>query len=226
MKCLHVLKKICSSKRILPSAYEVSGKLSCDTAHPVAYGGFCDAYRGTLDLETVCIKRLRISSTGDQLLVERSFCKEAVVWRRLNHPNIVPFKGVTFDPLQLMSEWIPGGELRLYIREHPEANLISLLLGVAKGLGYLHSCNVIHGDLKGTNILVDATGQARIVDFGLATIARDSNSLDTTNEHQANTPRFTAPEVLQGRAPHSSKSDVFAFAMVVIEVGGDWPTPY
>jgi len=71
------------------------------------------------------------------------------------------------------------------------------------------------------NILVDATGNARIVDFGLATVARDSNSLQSTDEHRGNTPRYTAPEILKGVAIHSKESDVFAFGMVVIEVGAD-----
>ncbi|KAF9789158.1 kinase-like domain-containing protein [Thelephora terrestris] len=217
-RCLRTLRKICGSNKILPLTYEISGKLSFNSDYAVAFGGFCDAYTGSLGPDKVCIKRLRVSSTGDQELVKKSLCKEAVVWKHLDHPNIVPFKGITFEPLQLASEWIPGGELKEYIRRNPDANLISLLLGVAKGLGYLHSCKLIHGDLKGANILVDAVGNPRIVDFGLATIARDSKSLETTNDHQATTLRFTAPELLQARAPHSNESDIFAFGMVVIEV--------
>jgi len=90
------------------------------------------------------------------------------MWKRLSHPHIVPFVGVTLEPLQLVSMWMPGGELRDYVKENPYANLIRLvshllspldtalpscqLLGVAEGLAYLHSCNVIHGDLKGVCI--------------------------------------------------------------------------
>jgi len=55
------------------------------------------------------------------------FCKEAVVWKRLNHPNIVPFMGVTFEPLQLVSEWMPGGELREYVKKDRDTDLISLV---------------------------------------------------------------------------------------------------
>ena len=55
------------------------------------------------------------------------FCKEAVVWKCLDHPNVVPFWGVTFEPLQLVSEWMPGGQLRDYIRENRDTNLISLV---------------------------------------------------------------------------------------------------
>lgn len=49
------------------------------------------------------------------------------MWKRLNHPNIVPLKGVRLNPLQLVSEWMPGGELREYIRLNQSANLIGLV---------------------------------------------------------------------------------------------------
>jgi len=49
------------------------------------------------------------------------------VWKRLDHPNIVPFKGVTFEPPRLVSEWMDGGELREFIRNNPHANLVNLV---------------------------------------------------------------------------------------------------
>ena len=49
------------------------------------------------------------------------------MWKHLNHSNIVPFKGVTFEPPQLVSEWMDNGELREYLRTNPEADLISLV---------------------------------------------------------------------------------------------------
>jgi len=49
------------------------------------------------------------------------------VWKRLDHPNVVAFKGITLNPLQLVSEWIPGGELREYIKKNPDANRINLV---------------------------------------------------------------------------------------------------
>ena len=52
------------------------------------------------------------------------------MWKHLNHPNIVPFKGVTPTPLELVSEWMPGGRLREPIRYNPHnyrSNLISLV---------------------------------------------------------------------------------------------------
>ena len=70
-KCLYVLRKICSSRMILPSVYEVSGELSLATGQPLAYGGFCDAYKGFLGGADVCIKRLRISTMGGQVAVRQ-----------------------------------------------------------------------------------------------------------------------------------------------------------
>lgn len=49
------------------------------------------------------------------------------MWKHLSHPRIVPFMGVTLEPLQLVSEWMPGGELRSYVRENPQKNLVDLV---------------------------------------------------------------------------------------------------
>ena len=49
------------------------------------------------------------------------------MWKRLNHTSIVPFRGVTLDPLQLVSEWMPGGELREHLKKNQSANPISLV---------------------------------------------------------------------------------------------------
>jgi len=87
------------------------------------------------------------------------------VWKHLTHPNIVPFFGITPVPFQLILEWMPGGDLLEYIKDHPSADRLHLvgaycflrsnadsrsqLLDVAEGLHFLHSRNVVHGDLKG-----------------------------------------------------------------------------
>ena len=49
------------------------------------------------------------------------------MWKYLNHPNIVPFKGVTLEPPQLVSEWMPGGELRKHTMNNRHASLIGLV---------------------------------------------------------------------------------------------------
>jgi serine/threonine protein kinase len=110
------------------------------------------------------------------------------------------------------------------------------LSDVAKGLCYLHSCNVVHGDLKGVrscsksrfttsftrvqlNILVDGSGHARIADFGLATVTQSLDSIQSPSRQHGYTARWAAPEVLD-EGVYSKEADIFAFAMVMIEVHG------
>jgi serine/threonine protein kinase len=171
------------------------------------------------------------------------------MWKHLTHPNILPLLGITITPLQLVSNWMPGGDLPDYIKKHSDADRLGLvsvpllrlshaysrqqLSDVAKGLCYLHSCNVIHGDLKGVrsskphfttvlildqpNILVDDSGHARIADFGLATVTRNLDSTRSASRQHGHTVRWTAPEVLS-EGTYSKEADIFSFAMVMIEV--------
>ena len=113
----------------------------------------------------------------------------------------------------------------------PNPLMPSQLSGVAEGLNYLHFCSMIHGDLSGvcdfsipsstgvlisgqSNILVDATGHARITDFGLAAI----NSTESGSAKHDNSVRWIAPEIIDGREAHSKEGDIFSFAGVAIEV--------
>jgi serine/threonine protein kinase len=57
----------------------------------------------------------------------QTFCQEAVVWKRLNHPNIVPLLGITITPFQLISNWISGGDLLDYIKKNPDADRLNLV---------------------------------------------------------------------------------------------------
>ena len=155
---------------------------------------------------------------------------------------------MTSTPLQLVSEWMPGGDLTEYIGKHPETDRPGLvrvfpphpimylpsrkLRDTAEGLHYLHSCNVVHGDLKGVrnnskpcftvltlgqpNVLVDADGHARITDLGLAMVTQDTAR--SAFGDQGHTARWTAPEILNEEGTYSKEADVFSFAMVVIEV--------
>lgn len=167
---------------ILPTSYTLFSSLLDVNHEPFASGGYGDVYGGTLNGSMVCIKRVRVYTEGGSqkatkvrrqcslpsfIITDKIqiFCKEAVVWKRLTHPNILPLLGTTITPLQLVSDWMPGGDLPSYLKKNPNADQVGLvgvlpvesphanfrfqLSGIAEGLCYLHSCNVIHGDLKG-----------------------------------------------------------------------------
>ena len=55
------------------------------------------------------------------------FCQEAVVWKHLTHPNILPLLGVTVTPFQLISSWMSGGDLPYYLKENPDADRLGLV---------------------------------------------------------------------------------------------------
>ena len=67
------------------------------------------------------------------------------------------------------------------------------------------------------NILVDDSGHARIIDFGLAKVTQNLDSIRSASSQHGHTPRWTAPEVLKG-GTHTKEADIFSFAMVMIEV--------
>ena len=110
------------------------------------------------------------------------------------------------------------------------------LSDAAKGLSHLHLRNIVHGDLRGVgdrsrfrlttwltprqaNILVDASGHARITDFGLAVATQDLDLVRSGSDEGGDSARWIAPETLDCGGTHSKEGDVFSFAMVMIEVG-------
>ncbi|KAF9792029.1 kinase-like domain-containing protein [Thelephora terrestris] len=138
-----------------------------------------------------------------------SRCGEIVKWKRLMHPNIVPFLGITNRPIHLVWARAPGVELSRYINNHPDSNRLDLLIGIADGLNYLHSHNVIHQDLGGPNIIVNDSGRPCIAEYGLGEVfGRESRA------------RFR--RCMQWADPYLNwqtwrKGDVFSFAMVMVE---------
>ena len=112
------------------------------------------------------------------------------------------------------------------------------LRDITEGLHYLHSRDVVHGDLKGvrpysksrlatslmplsrcqSNILVDATGHAQITDLAFSTVTPDADAVQSPSEGWGQASRWTAPEILNEEGTHSKQADVFSFAMVMVEV--------
>ncbi|KAF9644873.1 kinase-like protein [Thelephora ganbajun] len=217
-KCLRELRHICGARMILPTSYALSSKVLLVGRQPVASGGSGDVYEGSLNGLKVCVKRVRIYSKDNHVDPRKTFYQEGVVWKHLEHKNIVYLLGITTTPLQFVSEWMPGGDLTDYVRKCPGADRLSLLSDVAEGLYFLHSRNIIHGDLKGPNVLVDGDDHARITDFGLATVTQNLDSMRSASDDQGHTARWTAPEILNEKGTYSKEADVFSFAMVMIEV--------
>ncbi|KAF9789477.1 kinase-like domain-containing protein [Thelephora terrestris] len=218
-KTFRRLQSTCSNRGILPSSCLIPDGMLSKSERAVAAGGFADVYQGEFDGKMVCVKVLRLYSQDIGGVTMKAFHREAIVWKRLRHPNVVPFLGVPTKtpPFEIICDWMENGRITEYVEKHPEADRTGLLWDVANGLHYLHSCGIIHGDLKGANILIDKDGHARLTDFGLTSIIRGDDSIRSPQDSAiASTTMWAAPEVLQGGAS-TKEGDVFTFAMVAVE---------
>ncbi|KIM73086.1 hypothetical protein PILCRDRAFT_733692 [Piloderma croceum F 1598] len=178
-----------SSSRSLRSTalFDLTGKITRDDYYS-ACGGSADIWKGNWCKDTgnckVAIKIVRVTGDSEDRhkIMNKRLRKEILVWHELEHPNILPLLGIAYEfgrsrPMGMVCPWVDEGNLNGYLDRH-RATLIlrdrfRILCDVAAGLSYLHSLNVVHGDLTGSNILFDDEGKALLADFGLSNIVVD-----------------------------------------------------
>jgi len=124
-----------------------------------------------------------------------------------------------------VSEWMANGNINEFVKAHKDVNRFELLKDVARGLMYMHDQDMIHGDLKGANILIDENRRARLADFGLITIVSDPAIFSTSSSIvSCGTIRWMSPELLHPSqfgledSRPTKESDCYALGMVVYEV--------
>ncbi|CAE6528078.1 unnamed protein product [Rhizoctonia solani] len=154
---------------------------------------------------------------------------ELNIWRLLNnHLHIVPFLGTaTLDclpglytpPLAVCRYYEEGSPREFLRRKKPNCEVrLELLIGFARGVAHIHEQSVVHGDLKGDNIVVESTGDklvAKIADFGSSRFDCDGcKSLNT----QAGTMLWDSPEVAAEESGRTAQSDMWAVGCVALEV--------
>ena len=101
---------------------------------------------------------------------------------KLRHPNIVPIYEVDEDEGRsyMVMDFVEGQNLREYVRAHKKLSVdrsLAIIKDIAAGLAYAFDSKIAHRDMKLSNVLLSSRGQAKIVDFGLATVAGDSGGL-------------------------------------------------
>ncbi|KAJ7895143.1 kinase-like domain-containing protein [Mycena olivaceomarginata] len=189
----------------------------------VAAGGYGDIWKGRVLGQSVSVKMMRVFRDKDIQDALKAFGREALIWRQLSHPNLLPFFGLYYleSRLCLVSPWMENGHVLEFLKNAPpDTDRLSLIVDVATGLQYLHIEQVVHGDLKGMNILITPSGRACICDFGVSSIA-DAATLGFTHSTanaQGGSARYQAPEVLSGESSNHYASDVYAFACVCYEI--------
>ncbi|KAJ6460860.1 kinase-like domain-containing protein, partial [Mycena vulgaris] len=204
-----------------PTCFPLSGLEK--VGEQVAAGAFSDIWKGLVERQWVSVKVMRLFRDSDVKAALKEFAREALLWRQLSHPNLLPFFGLYYldARLCLVSPWMENGHLVEFLRTDPsDVDRLSLMLDVSMGLQYLHSKRVVHGDLKGINVLVTPSHRACIADFGLSSITevialRFTHSTPTPRR---GTVRYQAPELLLGESWNHFGSDFYAFACVCYEI--------
>ncbi|KAK2463096.1 hypothetical protein APHAL10511_004751 [Amanita phalloides] len=214
--------------------FDLTRQVEKDGETYFALGTSADFWKGKWIKEngiaiSVAVKVIRSLPHGQDERYKRmkfKVIREASILCKLNHPHITPFYGISFDfgrpdsPC-LVYPFYESGDLMSYLQANPQADRLRLICQVASGLAYLHGMNppVVHGDIKGSNILVNDSGHACLADFGLGRLTEVQGF--TTN-HVGGTCRWMAYELIydDGEEPvkHTTQSDVWAFGMTVLEI--------
>ena len=192
----------------------------------IGTGGMSNVYVATDTLlgREVAVKMLKVDMARDENFRER-FRREAQNSARLNHPNIVAVydtgetdvDGVSVP--YIVMERVKGRDLRAIIREDgpltPE-DAANLLLPVTHALQASHDAGIIHRDVKPANIMVTATGEVKVMDFGIARALDDSTAAMTQTSAVIGTAQYLSPEQARGRNA-DARSDIYALGCVMYE---------
>ncbi len=168
------------------------------------------AHDPTLDREAA-LKILSETYSADEVRIA-AFEEEARITASFSHPHVVRVlkTGRAFGRFYIAMELVPGGHFEHQIKERgkiPEVEMLPLAIQVAQGLRAAHAAGLIHRDVKPGNILLDAEGNAKLVDFGLALVTQGGQA--TATELWA-TPYYVPPETIEGSS-EDFRSDIYAF---------------
>ncbi|CUA72129.1 Ephrin type-A receptor 10 [Rhizoctonia solani] len=196
----------------------------CQREYPVCTGGYGDVYRGTLtdgrEVGLKCVRLLFDSSEKDQKKLKHT-ARELYVWSKCDHPNVMNLIGVAQfrGQLAMVSTWMDNGSMCEFLRRHPQTNRYLLCTQIIDGVIYLHDeKGIVHGDLKGANILISRDRIPKITDFGNSTLRECSLRFSVTASGPAVSVRWTAPEILEDKTGITTQADIYALGMTILEV--------
>ena len=203
-------------KEILGERYEVLGKLGA--------GSFGEVYRArdTVLGREVAIKRVRLDVFAEPTELEevnKRFLREAQVASQLRHSNIVITHDIVSAPTMsfMVMELVSGQTLAKLLQAKARLSLsetLDLLSQVASALDYAHQNHIVHRDVKPANIIIEPSGQVKVMDFGIAKL--DSGQNLTATGNIMGTPNYMSPEQARGEKV-DGRSDLFSLGCILYE---------
>ncbi|KAJ7584946.1 hypothetical protein C8J56DRAFT_1053351 [Mycena floridula] len=229
-KCLRHLRRLAAQRGILPPSFFLHNVIR-DGLHPVFGGGFADVYKGKLNGEAVCLKALRFFVERPEMAqtLLSDCCREALVWKQLNHPNVLPFLGVNVDLFApsfcLVSPWMSNGNLMQFLQRNPDFDRRNAITDIAAAMQYLHDYSppIVHADIRGANVLVSDDLRCCLADFGLSSISVSFTPTISYSGNGKGSTRWLAPELFlmseeDKNYMKSTSRDIYAFACTILEV--------
>src|SRR3954471_3413797 len=178
-------------------------------------GGVTTVHRARdVRLERVVVVKLIAERFARDAAAARRVRGEARLWARLSHPNVVAVLDAGAQPTEfIVTEFVDGLDGRALLEGRGPlgaSETVDLVAQLCDGLGHVHACGVLHGDVSLGNMLIGrADGTAKLVDFGAAVRLDGATRSDGPI---IGTPGYVAPEVLTG-ANRSAQSDLYSLAV-------------
>jgi len=169
----------------------------------------------------VAIKTINLGLALDEKEeYEERFYQEAKAAGRLSHPNIVTIYdvGKSGNVAYIAMELLQGRELRDIMNDCgllPVDQVLDITAQVALGLDYAHEHDIVHRDVKPSNIMVVRDGHVKITDFGIARMA--SSTVRTQTGMVLGSPKYMSPEQVMGKAI-DRRSDIFSLGVMLYEM--------
>ncbi|ESO05602.1 hypothetical protein HELRODRAFT_186940 [Helobdella robusta] len=205
--------------------YEIARNRLCFETR-LGQGQFGEVWKGKWFNKPVAIKAMKFGSMQPE-----KFLEEAKVMKQLKHSKLVALLGVCSDqqPFYIVTELVSKGSLLQFLRTDEGKSLIILELinissQVAEGMLYLEMKKYVHRDLAARNVLVGSDNAVKIADFGLTAKIMDLDRGDLMKNDLVPI-KWTALEALY-RKQFSTKSDVWAFGILLVEITTYGQTPY
>ncbi|CAN6324636.1 unnamed protein product [Urochloa humidicola] len=191
----------------------------------IGEGGYGRVYKGTICDTAVAIKILRHNENLQGIL---QFQHEVLILTKVRHPHLVNLLGACNEVSALVYEYLPNGSLedRLSCKGNTPAltwQVRTRIIGeICSALIFLHSHKpkpVVHGDLKPSNILLDADLVSKVGDFGIARflVPSDTSTMVHLTEHPIGTMFYSDPEYM-AHGELTSGSDTYSFGIIILRL--------
>ncbi|XP_066446568.1 tyrosine-protein kinase ITK/TSK [Eleutherodactylus coqui] len=222
---------VCSWKETTPITAGLSyGKWEIDPTHLTCVQEIGSGQFGVVKLATwQGTRKVAVKMIREGMMSEEDFVEEAQVLMKLSHSKLVQLLGVCTQqvPIFLVFEFMEHGSLNDFLRRNrgtlTRSTAVGMCQDVCEGMEYLEASNFIHRDLAARNCLVGESLVVKVSDFGMTRFVLDDQY--TTSTGTKFPVKWSAPEVFRfGR--YSSKSDVWAYGVLVWEVFSEGKTPF